>query len=128
MRATQVVASWGCNAVLVLPADLPMVRREDIAAIIERGQHLMSVVLTTDSARDGTNALFMRPPGLIPYTFGPGSFDRHLQFAREAGAEVSVYESLHLSLDIDLPQDLERYNQLARAESLELLEPFALDN
>lgn len=128
MRATQVVASWGCNAVLVLPADLPLVMTEDIANMVERGQHsLLSMVIATDQERDGTNALFMRPPGLFPYSFGPGSFDRHLQLARDAGADAAIYESDRLSLDIDLPEDLNRYNHLVRGLDYEIMQPFAFE-
>ncbi|MBZ0274822.1 MAG: NTP transferase domain-containing protein, partial [Anaerolineae bacterium] len=33
MRATQVVARWKSEAVLILPADLPLIAEEDITAI-----------------------------------------------------------------------------------------------
>ncbi len=114
LRATQVVMSWGCNATLVLPADLPLLAPEDITNILNRGRNVMSVVIATDQSEDGTNALFMRPPGLIPYAFGPGSYGRHVQLAQEANADVSIYWSDRLSLDIDLPADLDNYNHLVR--------------
>src|SRR5690606_36964630 len=71
-RATQVVATWGVGSVLVLPADLPLVKAEDIVNILMMGRGMPSVVLATDQNQDGTNALFMRPPGVIPYAYGPG--------------------------------------------------------
>lgn len=114
LRATRVVASWGCNATLVLPADLPLIAPEDVTNIINLGRSVLSMVIATDQSEDGTNALFMRPPGLIPYAFGPGSYKRHIQLAQEAGAEVKVYRSDRLSLDIDLPVDLDNYNHLVR--------------
>lgn len=120
LRATQVVASWGCNATLVLPADLPLLAPQDIVNILNKGRGLMSVVISTDQNEDGTNALFMRPPGLIPYAFGPGSYARHVQLAEEAGAEVFIYRSDRLSLDIDLPVDLDNYNHLVRGLDYEV--------
>ncbi|MGQ9886968.1 MAG: 2-phospho-L-lactate guanylyltransferase [Aggregatilineales bacterium] len=114
LRATRVVASWGCNATLVLPADLPLIAPEDVKNIVNLGHSAMTVVISTDQIEDGTNALFMRPPGLIPYAFGPGSYARHVQLAQEASAEVIVYRSDRLSLDIDLPADLNSYNHLVR--------------
>ncbi len=120
LRATKVVASWGCNATLVLPADLPLIAPEDVTNIVNLGRSVMTVVISTDQSEDGTNALFMRPPGLIPYAFGPGSYARHVQLAREAGAEVTVYRSDRLSLDIDLPADLNSYNHLVRGLDYEV--------
>lgn len=120
LRATKVVASWGCNATLVLPADLPLIAPEDVTSIVNLGRSVMTVVISTDQSEDGTNALFMRPPGLIPYAFGPGSYARHVQLAREAGAEVIVYRSDRLSLDIDLPADLNSYNHLVRGLDYEV--------
>lgn len=120
LRATKVVASWGCNATLVLPADLPLIAPEDITNIITLGRSVLTMVIATDQNEDGTNALFMRPPGLIPYAFGPGSYARHVQLARGVGADVIVYRSDRLSLDIDLPADLNNYNHLVRGLDYEV--------
>jgi 2-phospho-L-lactate guanylyltransferase (CobY/MobA/RfbA family) len=73
-----------------------------------------SVVIATDQNRDGTNALFMRPPGIIPYAYGPGSYQRHTDLARAAGVKAKTFFSEQLSLDIDVAGDLETYNQLAK--------------
>ena len=113
-RATQVVAGWRGDSVLVLPADLPLVSSEDIVNIIGLGQGMPSVVLATDPNQDGTNALFMRPPGIIPYAFGTGSYQRHMTLATEAGAKVRTYRSERLALDIDVSGDLDIYRRLMR--------------
>lgn len=113
-RATQVVASWRVDSLLVLPADLPLVTTEDIVNMITLGRGMPSVVLATDQNEEGTNALFMRPPGIIPYAYGPGSFQRHLKFAREADINVKTYYSERLALDIDVSHDLDSYKRLAR--------------
>ncbi len=113
MRATQVVARWKGQAILILPADLPLVAAEDVAGIVSMGQKDQSIVIATDFDEDGTNALFIRPPGLIPYAYGVGSYHRHIELARQAGADVKLYHSERLSLDIDVPSDLQSYHQLA---------------
>jgi 2-phospho-L-lactate guanylyltransferase (CobY/MobA/RfbA family) len=56
--------------------------------------------------------MFVRPPGLFPYTYGPGSYERHKQLAQDAGAELKIYRSERLLLDIDIPADLQSYNEL----------------
>lgn len=117
MRATNVVATWRAAAVLVLPADLPFVNEEDVRSIIELGRMNMSMVIATDRNQDGTNAMLIRPPALIPYMYGTGSFKRHMESARAAGATVRVYASTRLMLDIDVPEDLERYTHIQRGDS-----------
>ncbi|HEX2621881.1 MAG TPA: 2-phospho-L-lactate guanylyltransferase [Phototrophicaceae bacterium] len=113
MRATRVVAAWRSDAILILPADLPLLQAEDVTGIIKlSGQDDPCVVLATDRARDGTNAMLVRPPGLIRYTYGAGSFDRHGALARDAGASVYLYESERLMQDIDLPEDVENFYRM----------------
>jgi 2-phospho-L-lactate guanylyltransferase len=114
MRATQVLAQWRAGAVLIIPADVPLINVNDLTEIIRRGQTHSTVVLTPDAERDGTNALFVRPPGLFSYAYGADSFERHKQLARLAGATVHVYESERLSLDLDTPEDLEQYQEYVR--------------
>lgn len=109
MRATQVVAGWRGGAVFILPADLPLITPEDLSGMTALGQENLSVVIATDSHEDGTNAMLVRPPGMFPYAYGSGSFHRHIDLAREAGAAVKVYQSDRLALDIDVPADLEAY-------------------
>ena len=108
-RATQVVAEWGGEAVLVLPADLPLLEAVDLGKMIDLGAGTPCVVIATDEQRDGTNALFMRPPGAIGFAYGEGSFTRHCALARDAGIQLREYYSDCLSLDIDVASDLEQY-------------------
>jgi 2-phospho-L-lactate guanylyltransferase len=114
MRATQVISRLNGSAILILPADLPLLQAEDVQAIIRMGEHEPSMVIATDQHHDGTNALFTRPPGLIDYAYGPGSFNRHVEKAHGVGAEVHVYQSDRLSLDIDMPADLKFYSELTK--------------
>jgi 2-phospho-L-lactate guanylyltransferase (CobY/MobA/RfbA family) len=44
---------------------------------------------------------------LIEYDYGPGSFTRHCERARQAGARLEIVELESLQLDVDLPEDLE---------------------
>ncbi len=126
MRATSIIASWRSSAVLVLPADLPLIASEDVVNLIDMGQQDNSVVLATDRDKDGTNALLVRPPGLIDYAYGDGSFIRHATLARDAGARVQVYESPRLLQDIDLPEDIENYYRMVRRGGYEdVLPPIA---
>lgn len=127
-RATEVVHSmWHGTAVLILPADLPFVIAEDISAIAEMGKYGKTVVLATDYDKDGTNAMLVRPPGLIPYAYGKESFEHHAVTAKLAGADLKIYESDTIALDVDIPSDLEKFNQRLNDKHFEFLIPFLPD-
>lgn len=106
-RATVVAQVYATRGVLVLPADLPLITREDILALVERVRKPPVVVIAPDRREEGTNALLICPAGLIEYDFGPGSYKRHCERARIAGARLEVVNLPSLSLDLDLPEDLD---------------------
>jgi 2-phospho-L-lactate/phosphoenolpyruvate guanylyltransferase len=107
-RATIVAEAQGARAVLILPADLPLVQPEDLNALLERGTSAPVIVISPDRRLDGTNCLLVNPAGLIEYGYGIGSFQRHSQRAIEAGAALVTVISERIGLDLDLPEDLER--------------------
>ncbi len=111
-RATVVAKVYATRGVLVLPADLPLLSREDVLALLERAKQPPVVVIAPDRHRKGTNALLMSPAGLIEYDFGDDSFERHCERARRAGARLEVVELPSLGLDLDLPEDLEMVRKL----------------
>jgi 2-phospho-L-lactate guanylyltransferase len=127
MRATAVVSSWRADAVLILPADLPFVNVDDIRGLIKLSAE-NSIVLSTDSEGDGTNALLVRPPGLIEYAYGRGSFLKHAQNAHRVGGKVVSYYSERLLLDIDYPEDLQNYHQILEQGRFGHLPTFAIGN
>jgi 2-phospho-L-lactate guanylyltransferase len=106
-RATVIAQVYATRGVLILPADLPLVTREDVLALIERAGESPSVVIAPDRHGTGTNALLISPAGLIEYDFGENSFQRHCQRAKEAGARLEIVDLPTLGLDLDLPEDLE---------------------
>jgi 2-phospho-L-lactate/phosphoenolpyruvate guanylyltransferase len=123
-RAASVLRAWRADAMFVLPADLPFISSEDIAKMIHAGQDGECVVIATDRHQNGTNALLVRPPGLMQFQYGIGSFERHIALARQAGAQLTIYESERVQLDIDEAPDLELYNDLVSGGSYQYLKPF----
>jgi 2-phospho-L-lactate guanylyltransferase len=106
-RATIVAQAQGARAVLILPADLPLVEPSDLEDLLSQGMTPSVVVISPDRRLDGTNGLFINPAGLIEYGYGPGSFQRHCQRCKDAGAKLVVVSSERIGLDLDLPEDLE---------------------
>ncbi|MEJ7841529.1 MAG: 2-phospho-L-lactate guanylyltransferase [Rubrobacter sp.] len=99
----------GAAALLVLPADLPLIEAEDVRAVLDEAAGGAPVVIAPDGTRSGTNALLLRPPDALPFLFGPDSFEAHLRAARDREAEARVCENQHLSFDLDTAGDLAKY-------------------
>ena len=105
-RAALVAMAYKARGVLILPADLPLLEAEDVRELVALGREAPSVVISPDRRREGTNALLLRPPDVISLDYGPGSFQRHCDSARQAGAALTVFEVESIALDLDLPEDL----------------------
>lgn len=112
-RASRMLVSWGARATLILPADVPLVSQEDVEQIVHQGRFMNTLVIAPDAQKDGSNAIFSRPPDLIDFAFGVGSYERHVKAAQLVGADVHTYESERLALDVDTPEDLRHYYELA---------------
>ncbi len=107
-------AFTGAPALLAVPADLGWPAAEDIQTMIELAGATPElgapcVVIAPDRHESGTNALLLRPPGVIDFAFGPQSAARHAALAHEKGVHAILYHSASLSLDVDEPEDLLLY-------------------
>ena len=102
------VLARGGEAVLVLSSDLPLVSPVALQRVIEQGERAgeRAVVAAAATGRGGTNALYMRPPGVIGLHFGDASLAKFERDARERGVAFHVHESEELALDLDEPSDL----------------------
>ena len=98
----------GASALLVLPADLPLLRPEDVRSVLGEPDDETREGISPDGARAGTNALLLAPPDALPFAFGPGSYEAHLRAARERGLDVRVCERPRLAFDLDTAGDLAR--------------------
>ena len=113
-RATVIAQVYATRGVLVLPADLPLITREDVLTLIQHADEPPVVVIAPDRHGKGTNALLMSPSGLIEYDFGENSFQRHCDRVRESGARLEIVDLPSLGLDLDVPEDLEIIRNLER--------------
>lgn len=107
IRATVVAKGYGVSAVLILPADLPLITQEDVEQILSLATDPPVVVVAPDRHGTGTNALLSAPPGLIEYDFGPDSFLRHKERVAASGARLEICQLPSFELDVDDPEDLE---------------------
>ncbi len=95
----------GGEALLVIPGDVPLLSPKDIDGIVSLAVEECSAVVAPSRRRDGTNALLLKPPDLIPFSFGNGSFEAHLALARGTGAALHTYFSEGVAFDVDTEDD-----------------------
>jgi 2-phospho-L-lactate guanylyltransferase len=105
--ASRVLADRGFETVMRLPADLPLVRGEDIDALLSVKLETPGALVVPSREGTGTNAIIRTPPALFPSRFGPGSLALHKQEAAKLGVECMVVESSRIALDVDDPADVE---------------------
>lgn len=105
----------GAEAALVIPADLPLLRAGDIELVIAEGARhdgpAPFALLVPSHDRMGTNALLLAPPDVIGLRFGYDSFSYHSGEVAARGLPVRVLDNERIALDIDEPEDLERFLQ-----------------
>jgi 2-phospho-L-lactate guanylyltransferase len=114
--ASWVCAERGVTSLLRLPIDVPLVRPEDIDALLERARDTPSAVIVP-SRSGGTNALLRTPPTLFPSHFGPGSLAKHIGEAERRKAPFEIVRSERLELDIDDGEDLTQLCARRHADS-----------
>jgi 2-phospho-L-lactate guanylyltransferase len=115
-QAARFARDRGATGLLVLPADLPRLTATDLECILSLGgihtagrkpaHHSASLMVIAPCRHGtGTNALLVRPPGLIPFRFGPDSFAAHCAAARAAGVAPIIYRAPGVAFDLDTPED-----------------------
>jgi 2-phospho-L-lactate/phosphoenolpyruvate guanylyltransferase len=123
----------GCEALLIIPGDMPLVRSADIELVLAQmpaGQIAPFALLVPSHDRLGTNALLLAPPDIIKLRFGYDSFSYHLSQVSAQGLPIRFFENEHIALDIDEPKDLERFltDSADGSEALKTLRRFVSDH
>lgn len=110
LAAARIVAD-GVASMLIVASDLPALCVEDIEAMIEAHGRSEGVTIAPSLDGQGTNALVLTPPRIIPLAFGENSFERHVSLARERGIEPAIVRRQGLALDLDRPADIAAVRQ-----------------
>ncbi len=104
----------GAQRVLLISGDCPVINEHELSDLLAgatqstgtKSTQRPQVTIVSDRHGDGTNALILDPPTIIPPAFGNGSFARHVALARTAGASVAVVRMRSLEIDLDTPDDI----------------------
>ena len=105
--ASRILSERGFDTVMRLPADLPLVRTEDIDELLSIELDSPGALLVPSREGPGTNAIIRTPPALFRSRFGPNSLALHKQEAARVGVECVIVNNARIALDIDEPLDVE---------------------
>jgi 2-phospho-L-lactate guanylyltransferase len=91
---------WSVTTVIVAAGDLPL------ATELEWVAEFDGITLIPDRREEGTNVIGLPAATAFTFSYGPGSFARHLEHSRSLDVAVRVVRSPSLAWDVDVPEDL----------------------
>jgi len=97
------------STVLVLSADIPLMRAEDISGLVSLHVPGPAVTVARAAVDNGTNALLLSPLDIIDVRFGKASAEAHVEAARRTGAAARSLIIPRLAFDLDRPEDVTRF-------------------
>lgn len=103
--------------VLVLPVDLPLVTDSGLRRLVRQAVLALrgdAVLIASDHAGLGTNALAVPLDVPFEFAFGADSLARHYEEAARHGLGVSRVATREFSFDVDLPEHLDHWARDAR--------------
>jgi 2-phospho-L-lactate guanylyltransferase len=98
------LAAAGASLVVVAAGDLPL------ATDLRWVTRFPGVTIVPDRRGDGTNVIAVPTAAGFSFSYGPGSFARHLDEAGRLALPIRVVRSTHLGWDVDVPDDLAAVN------------------
>lgn len=107
-RAIDHALAAGCDELLIISSDLPLITRGIVAEMLEAGQRLgrPAALAAPATGRGGTNALYLSPPDALDLHFGDDSLASFKRDAAARGVTFALFEAPALALDLDEPADL----------------------
>jgi 2-phospho-L-lactate guanylyltransferase len=111
-HAHSLLRELGCRNVVILQADLPTLRGEEIDALVHGGRN-GGFAIATDATGTGTNALCLTAPVAFQFQFGRHSPRAHLEEARRLRLGAEVIGRPGLAFDVDSPEDLDALKALS---------------
>jgi 2-phospho-L-lactate guanylyltransferase len=113
MRGLAEVAERGAESALLLSSDLPLIDEPALRRLLAHADVPGRLVIAASAGgRQGTNALYLRPPADFSLHFGEASLPKFAEEARLRGRRFIVHEDPSLALDIDEPADLSAWRRL----------------
>ncbi len=133
-RAAHLAATQEATGLLIIPADLPLISVEDVEMMLAGvGPHIpfgrvnghrnrvfrfrqpRAITICPDRSENGTNALYVSPPLGFEFSYGEGSFQRHLEQAERLSMRSRIVHAPGLKFDLDTEEDWQVYQTIMGA-------------
>jgi len=95
----------GVGRMLMVSSDLPLLQPEDLECLATASS-ADAIAIAPDRNRQGTNGIGLHAAMDFDFSFGPNSFQRHLERLRQLDFRSAVVERIGLAFDVDVPDDL----------------------
>ena len=105
-EARRVAVAEGATDLLVVLADLATLTSQGVRRFLAAVPPGPVAVAAPDRHDQGTNALFLRPPELLPYRFGQDSLKLHQEEAARQGLPLVLFRDPETMTDLDTPEHL----------------------
>lgn len=96
----------GYDTTIVIPADIPLARAEELHQVLDAAPEEGAVFVPAYDRR-GSNCILRRPAAIIPLRFGDDSFVPHCETMQKTGKPLIILEMPGIGLDIDNPHELD---------------------
>jgi 2-phospho-L-lactate guanylyltransferase len=96
------------TSITIIPSDLPLVTVEELNELYELRVKQDGLIILPDQKGEGTNVLSVMPPEAISFQYGKASFQKHINSAKSAAINVTVYKSISLAIDLDTEEDIHK--------------------
>ena len=107
----RLLGTLGFDLVIVAHADLPFVEG------LERFGSDGEVMIAPDRRDDGTNVIAIPIGAPFHFSYGPGSFARHVREAERLGLPLTIVRDRRFATDVDVPDDLAELGQIPVAQA-----------
>jgi 2-phospho-L-lactate guanylyltransferase len=99
---------------LMVACDLPLLQAEDLRRLASASS-VGTIALAPDRTRQGTNGICLDTRVAFEFSFGPNSFQRHLECVRQLDMRSTIVDPAGLAFDVDTPEDLVELRALESA-------------
>ena len=99
---TEVKTIFSDYDILILPSDIPLIKKEHILTI----KNMNNDLIISPSKGGGTNLLCFNNEYDFKTKFGSMSYFKHIHEANELNMSINLIESFYVSLDMNTPEDL----------------------
>jgi 2-phospho-L-lactate/phosphoenolpyruvate guanylyltransferase len=99
---------------LTIFADLPFLTQDDVEYMIKQLEK--NDVVLAASKDNGTNAILVKKPLLLPYLFGINSFEAYYTESEKRNVKTAVYHSKTIAFDIDTIEDITIFEKLQSSQ------------